>query len=204
MAATKKRHTKRAPDPNAAVFSTGQVASLCKVAPRTVAKWVNSGWLKGYRIPGGQDRRVPRESLIRFLKENGMPLGELDGPRPPLNVLLVGLGREAAGEVAELLPAADGFRKEAVESVFDAGLLVHEFRPGAVVVDGYVGREELLRIARAIRANGNGSAGALLVAVVGEDFGSEAALAEAGYDRFLVRPIDPAALAGLIRAGREE
>ena len=57
------------------VFTTGQVAKICKVAPRTVSKWFDSGRLKGYRIPGSQDRRIPREYLIKFLKEHGMPLG---------------------------------------------------------------------------------------------------------------------------------
>jgi len=60
------------------VFTTGQVAKICKVAPRTVSKWFDSGKLRGYRIPGSQDRRIPREHLIRFLKEYGMPLGELE------------------------------------------------------------------------------------------------------------------------------
>ena len=36
------------------VFTTGQVAKICKVAPRTVSKWFDSGRLKGYRIPGSQ------------------------------------------------------------------------------------------------------------------------------------------------------
>ena len=60
------------------IFTTGQVAKICKVAPRTVSKWFDSGRLRGYRIPGSQDRRIPREHLIRFLKEHGMPLGELE------------------------------------------------------------------------------------------------------------------------------
>ena len=40
------------------VFTTGQVAKICKVAPRTVSKWFDSGRLKGYRIP---DHRLPIE-----------------------------------------------------------------------------------------------------------------------------------------------
>jgi excisionase family DNA binding protein len=59
------------------VFTTGQVAKICKVAPRTVIKWFDAGKLKGYKIPGSNDRRIPREALIRFLTEHGMPLGEL-------------------------------------------------------------------------------------------------------------------------------
>ena len=57
-------------EPAMKVFTTGQVAKICKVAPRTVSKWFDSGRLKGYRIPGSQDRRIPREYLIRFLKEH--------------------------------------------------------------------------------------------------------------------------------------
>ena len=60
------------------IFTTDEVAKLCKVAPRTVAKWFDSGRLKGYRIPPDQDRRIPREHLIRFLKEHGMSADELE------------------------------------------------------------------------------------------------------------------------------
>ena len=60
------------------IFTVSEVARICKVAPRTVSKWFDSGRLRGYRIPGSQDRRIPREHLVRFLKEHGMPLGELD------------------------------------------------------------------------------------------------------------------------------
>lgn len=64
------------------VYSTGQVAKICGVSPRTVGKWFDSGRLKGYRIPGSQIRRIPREHLIKFLKEHGMPLGDLE-EKPP-------------------------------------------------------------------------------------------------------------------------
>ena len=61
-------------------FTTGQVARICDVTPQTAAKWIDSGELKGYRIPGGNDRRVSRASLITFLKKHGMPLRGLDDP----------------------------------------------------------------------------------------------------------------------------
>lgn len=48
------------------VFTTGEVASICKVASRTVSKWFDSGRLKGYRIPGSQERCIPREYLKNF------------------------------------------------------------------------------------------------------------------------------------------
>ncbi len=55
------------------VFTTGQVARIANVASRTVSKWFDSGMLKGYRIPGSKDRRIPEVYLIEFLDANGMP-----------------------------------------------------------------------------------------------------------------------------------
>lgn len=59
------------------VFTTGEIAKMCKVAPRTVSKWFDSGKLKGYRIPGSQERRATRNDLIAFLKRHGMSLDVL-------------------------------------------------------------------------------------------------------------------------------
>ena len=55
------------------VLTTGEVAKICKVAPRTVSKWFDSGKLRGYRIPGSKDRRIPMEHLIRFMRAHGIP-----------------------------------------------------------------------------------------------------------------------------------
>ena len=56
------------------VFRTGEIAVICRVAPRTVFNWLDSGLLEGYRLPRSRDWRVTRESLVRFLEENGMPI----------------------------------------------------------------------------------------------------------------------------------
>lgn len=55
------------------LYTSGQIARLCRVAPRTVCKWMDSGFLKGYRIPLSNERRVAREDLCRFLIEHDMP-----------------------------------------------------------------------------------------------------------------------------------
>ena len=88
------------------VFTTGQVAKICKVAPRTVSKWFDSGRLRGYRIPGSQDRRIPREHLIRFLKEHGMPLGELEDEAMG-KLLLVGVEGSVKNSLIDLMPPED-------------------------------------------------------------------------------------------------
>ena len=97
------------------VFTTGQVAKICKVAPRTVSKWFDSGTLRGYRIPGSQDRRIPREHLIRFLKEYGMPLGELE-EESWHKVLVIGAEKLMLDRVQELMPPDEEFRYEVASS----------------------------------------------------------------------------------------
>lgn len=51
------------------IFTIGDVAKLCGVAPRDVSRWFDSGRLRGYRMPGSQDRRIPMEYLRKFLRE---------------------------------------------------------------------------------------------------------------------------------------
>ena len=60
------------------VLTTGEVAKICSVAPRTVSKWFDSGQLRGYRIPGSKDRRIPVDQLVRFMRVHGIPLNGLD------------------------------------------------------------------------------------------------------------------------------
>jgi excisionase family DNA binding protein len=120
------------------VFTTGQVATICRVAPRTVSKWFDRGELKGYRIPGSQDRRIPREFLIKFMKDHGMPLGDL-ADDAVLKLLVVGDDRlyESIRRVVEL----DGSIKlSRAHDVFEAGMYLQSTCPDAVVIDLAIGQ----------------------------------------------------------------
>jgi hypothetical protein len=55
-------------------MGTGKIAQIFKVAPRTVAKWIDTGILHGTRIPGSKHRRVSFEELVRFAKEYDLPM----------------------------------------------------------------------------------------------------------------------------------
>ena len=56
------------------VLSTGEVAKICHVSPRTVQKWFDTKLINGYRIPGSRDRRITRQELIRFMQQNSIPI----------------------------------------------------------------------------------------------------------------------------------
>src|SRR5262245_2147268 len=110
------------------VFTTGQVAKICQVAQRTVSKWFDSGKLRGYRIPGSQDRRIPREALIRFLKENGMPMGNLE-EEGWHKILIIGGEKLFVNRIQELLPEDDDFKYNLAASGFEAGIQAESFHP---------------------------------------------------------------------------
>ena len=64
------------PDANAKRqdLGTSKIARLCKVQERTVRRWIESGLLPGYRLPGGKTpHRVTREALRQFVQANGLP-----------------------------------------------------------------------------------------------------------------------------------
>jgi hypothetical protein len=136
-----RRATRRKPPRS--VFTTGQVARICCCCPKKVADWVDTGKLRGYRIPGSLDRRIPRESLVRFLKEHGMPVPvDLDDARC---VLLIGCD----------FPVALQFQAVHAASAFDAGVMAAQHRPIAAVLSlAVLGRGAALAVAAALAATG--------------------------------------------------
>jgi excisionase family DNA binding protein len=177
------------------VFTTGQVAKICKVAPRTVSKWFESGRLKGYRIPGSQDRRIPREHLIRFLKEHGMPLGELEDEAVG-KILLVGAESHIRTNLSEQMHG-DAFKLEFAGSGFEAGIQAESLHPDCVVIDFVMGRTESLMIAQNLKRNAEYADTVLIGLLNDEDNAS-------GFDRTIFnetfrKPFDSALLAERIR-----
>ena len=184
------------------VFTTGQVAKICKVAPRTVSKWFDSGRLRGYRIPGSQDRRIPREHLIKFLKEHGMPLGELE-EEGLYKILIIGAEKLFVDRVQELLPADDDFKYELAHSGFEAGIQAESFHPDAIIIDLAMGRSEALQIAGNLRRN-PAYEQTLIIALASEDEAAPESLVNFGFSEAFKKPFDVALLAERIRTLVEE
>ena len=89
------------------VLTTGEVAKICNVAPRTVSKWFDSGQIKGYRIPGSKDRRIPVASLIQFMKDHGIPMDGVHSGKP--RVLVVDDEREIVETLQRVLVEQAGY-----------------------------------------------------------------------------------------------
>jgi excisionase family DNA binding protein len=184
------------------VFTTGQVAKICKVAPRTVSKWFDSGRLRGYRIPGSQDRRIPREQLIKFLKEHGMPLGELE-EEGLHKILIIGAEKLFIDRLRELLPESDDYKYELANSGFEAGIQAESFHPDTIIIDLAMGRSEALQIAANLRRNPSYEQTTIL-ALANEDEAAPETLNSHGFTDAFKKPFDVALLSERIGTLVEE
>ena len=63
---------------NIDVFTTSDVAKICRVSTRIVTKWFDGGDLIGYRLPGSKHRRFTYYQIREFMDTNAMPVGWLD------------------------------------------------------------------------------------------------------------------------------
>ena len=130
------------------IFTTGEVARICHVAPRTVSKWFDTGKLRGYRIPGSRDRRIPREHLLAFMRVHGIPMDGLG-----LGICrILAVGSDLPAELTEAIEASNQYELRSAANEFEAGVLAQQFRPHVIVVALTDGTEQAAAICNDIRS----------------------------------------------------
>jgi two-component system, OmpR family, response regulator len=115
------------------VFTTGEAAEICKVSQQTIIRCFDSGRLKGFRVPGSRFRRIPRDALIAFMKENGIPVDALDSGKR--RILVVDDDPEIVELFVDVLERDGRFEVKTASSGYDAGVLTHDFMPELVILD---------------------------------------------------------------------
>jgi excisionase family DNA binding protein len=115
------------------VFTTGEAAKVCKVSQQTIIRCFDNGQLKGFRVPGSRFRRIPREALYKFMKDNGIPTEALESGKR--KVLLVDDDAELVELILKVLDEDGRFEVRVAGNGFDAGMMVKEYRPDLIVLD---------------------------------------------------------------------
>lgn len=133
------------------VLTTGEVARICNVAPRTVSKWFDSGQLKGYRIPGSKDRRIPLSALLRFMKQHNIPLNGLASGNT--RVLIVDADHDVLAVIEKVLEDEAHYEVEVADNAFAAGLMAERFRPHVILVDIHLKDLDTRAMVEQIRGN---------------------------------------------------
>ena len=163
---------------------------------------VRFGPAAGYRIPGSQDRRIPREHLIKFLKEHGMPLGELE-EEGLHKILIIGADKIFIDRIKELLPEERRFQVRAgqqrLRSRHPGGELPsghHHHRHGDGPLRSLADRQQSCATTAYEQT--------LIIALASEDEAAPETLVNYGFNEAFKKPFDVVLLGERIRSLVEE
>lgn len=170
------------------VLTTGDVAKICNVAPRTVSKWFDSGQLKGYRIPGSKDRRIPLNELIRFMKQNNMPVPDM--PADKMRVVIVDNNGHAINGLAESLKAQSDFEVRVAKTSFETGAILHKFEPQVLLVNLLSKDIDASEICKNIRGDEELKKIKIIALANHLSTGEASALLQKGFDGYVSQPDD--------------
>ena len=181
---------------NKTVFTTGEVAQICKVSQQTVIRCFDSGRLHGFRVPGSRFRRIPREALIAFMKGNQIPLDQLESGKK--RVLVVDDDEAIVEMFNELLERDGRFEVKTAASGYDAGILTEQFRPDVMLLDFKLPDINGNVVCRTIRANPNYGHMYIIILSGVADPDEVNELLSAGANEFIRKPFDINAVIGRI------
>jgi excisionase family DNA binding protein len=170
------------------IFTTGEAAEICKVSQQTIIRCFDSGRLGGFRVPGSRFRRIPRDELIRFMKNNDIPTEGFDTGRR--RVLVVDDDADIVELFTDALGADERFEVRTAGTGYDAGLLTQQFKPDLMILDYMLPDLNGNKVCQRVR-NDPEMAGMKVVivsGVVNQDEIDE--LLEAGADEFVKKPFD--------------
>jgi excisionase family DNA binding protein len=167
------------------IFTTGEAAEVCKVSQQTIIRSFDAGRLSGFKVPGSKFRRIPRDELVRFMRDNAMPLDALSAAST--RVLAV-CGPDAASALGAATQAIEGLELRACDNLYEAGILTERLRPMCVVFDArLMGRA--IGAACAAAKSGEGREGTLVLVCPGDPVagadGAIASLNSAEIERWL-------------------
>jgi excisionase family DNA binding protein len=115
------------------VFTTGEAAEVCQVSQQTIIRCFDAGRIKGFRVPGSRFRRIPRDALIQFMKDNEIPLDRLSSGKQ--KVLVVDDDPEIIDLFVEALERDGRFEVRTAQTGYDAGIITQEFNPDLIILD---------------------------------------------------------------------
>ncbi len=115
------------------LFTTGEAAEICKISQQTIIRCFDAGKVGGFRVPGSKFRRIPRQNLVKFMKENNIPLDNLESGKK--KVLIVDDDPEIVELLVDVLTRDGRFDIKTAVSGYDAGIQTQQFRPDLILLD---------------------------------------------------------------------
>jgi excisionase family DNA binding protein len=170
------------------VFTTGEVAEICRISQQTVIRCFDNGKLKGFRVPGSRFRRIPRDSLVEFMQANEIPVEQLDSGKK--RVLIVDDNIEIVEMLEEIIGADKRFDVMSATNGFDAGAATKSFRPDIVLLDYMLPDINGNIVCQRIRADKDLERTRIIIVSGAVDPAEVENLRAAGADDFIRKPFD--------------
>jgi excisionase family DNA binding protein len=168
------------------ILTTGEVAEICNVAPRTVSKWFDSGQLRGYRIPGSKDRRIPLSSLVKFMKAHNIPMNGLQSGAT--RVLIVDNESETIEVLEKILTEQASYEVQTAANGFAAGMCCEKFRPHVILLDMHLDDVKGERVLQLVRDTEDMQMSKVIATSNKFTEGQGKHLMRQGFDGFLRKP----------------
>lgn len=168
------------------VFTTGEAAEVCKICQQTIIRCFDSGRLRGFRVPGSRFRRIPRDELVRFMRDNNIPIDMLEGGKR--RILVVDDDEQIVELFVDVLSRDDRFEIRTAGTGYDAGVLTEQFKPDLMILDYMLPDINGNVVCKTIRQNPALSAMKIIIVsgVVNADEVEN--LLNAGADEFVKKP----------------
>jgi two-component system, OmpR family, response regulator len=120
-------------DTSKELYTTGEVAVICNLSQQTIIRCFDSGRLRGFRIPGSRFRKIPKDSLLKFMKDNNIPMQNMQSGRKRL--LIVDDDAEIVEMMTDILNRDGRFEVKTASTGYDAGIMTQKFRPNLILLD---------------------------------------------------------------------
>ena len=171
-------------------FSTSEVARYCHVTADTIRKWAEAKRIHVFKTPGGH-RRIRRDDLVRFLRENNIPIHE-DLDDSGVKVLVVDDEKAVISVVRRFLERAQtSFQIEVAMDGYDAGHKVAAFSPNVIFLDLRLPGIDGFEVCRRIKADPE-AANCSIIAMTGHYEGDVAQrIVDLGAAMLIQKPFNP-------------
>lgn len=171
-------------------FSTSEVAKYCHVTADTIRKWAEAGRIHVFKTPGGH-RRIRRDDLVRFLRENKIPIHE-DLDNAGIRVLVVDDEKAVVSVIRRFLERSQTpFQIEVALDGFEAGHQIATFRPNVIFLDLRLPGMDGFEVCRRIKSDPDTSS-SHIIAMTGYYEGDVAQrIVEMGASLLMQKPFTP-------------
>lgn len=131
------------------IYTTVDVAKLCKVSLRTVIRWVDEGKLPSFRTPGGH-RRVREEDLKQFMSHYKIPFS-VGSKSEGKKILIVDQQKKLEDMLRQILRrSSDVYEIAQAKDLYESALKIGLLLPDLVILAGSQKFQDVQRFFKAL------------------------------------------------------